>query len=276
MLTKVEVLTEQGVLLTLPLQDITQGYSVQDIDGLDPVKATIVSSSFAQMDGEQYQSSRREKRNIILTLGYEPDYAVGTVQDLRKKLYSFFMPKQRVLLRFFQTGEPVVQIYGRVESLVSPKFAKEPQAVISVICFDPDFYNPTPTILNGNTTSGTIETNHTYGGSVETGVIFRLLVNRSTLTEFTIYHRPPDDSLRQLDFSVATPLLTGDVLSISTIPGNKYATLTRGGVSTSLLFGVSPQSNWIQFFPGINKYRVFATGAAIPYQIEYTPKFGGL
>lgn len=276
MLTKVEVLTEQGVLLTLPLQDTTQGYSVQDIDGLDPVKATIVSSAFAQMDGEQYQSSRREKRNIILTLGYEPDYATGTVQDLRKKLYGFFMPKQRVLLRFFQTGEPMVQIYGRVESLNSPKFTKEPQAVISVLCFDPDFYDPIPTVLNGNTTSGTTEQTHIYDGSVETGIVFRLLVNRNDATEFTIYHRPPDDSLRQLDFTVATPLLTGDVLSISTIPGNKYATLTRGGVDTSLLFGISPQSNWINFFPGTNKYRVHAEGAGIPYQIEYTPKFGGL
>lgn len=275
MLNKVEVLTEQGVLLTLPLQDISQGYSVQDIEGLDPVKATLVSSAFAQMDGEQYQASRREKRNIVLTLGYEPDYAVGTVMDLRKKLYSFFMPKQRVLLRFFQTGEPVLQIYGRVESLVSPKFAKEPTAVISLICFDPDFYNPSPIIIPGNTTSSSIEQTHVYPGSVESGIIFRLLVNRD-ITEFTIYHRPPDDSLRQLDFSVATPLVAGDILTISTIPGNKYATLTRGGVDTSLLFGISPQSNWISLFSGTNKYRIYAEGTGIPYQIEYTTKYGGL
>lgn len=275
MLEKVEVLTEQGVLLSLPLQDISQGFSVQGIDGLDPVKATIVSSAFAQMDGEQYQSARREKRNIILTLGYEPDFATGTVQDLRKKLYTFFMPKARVLLRFFQTGEPVVQIYGRVESFASPKFSKEPQANISILCFDPDFYNPAPVLLSGNTTSSTVETTHIYPGSVETGILFRLLVDRP-ITEFSIYHRPPDDSLRQLDFSIATPLAPLDVLSISTIPGNKYATLTRGGVDTSLLYGVSPQSNWINFFPGTNKLRIYSEGVGIPYQIEYTTKYGGL
>lgn len=276
MLEKVEVLTEQGVLLTLPLQDISQGYSVQGIDGLDPVKATIVSSTFGQMDGEQYQSARREKRNIIITLGYEPDYVSGTVQDLRKKLYAFFMPKSRVLLRFFQTGEPVVQIYGRVESFDSAKFVKEPTAVISLICFDPDFYTPTPVILSGNTTASTVETTHIYPGSVESGIIFRLFVDREDLTEFTINHRPPDDSLRSLDFATATPLQIGDVLSISTIPGNKYATLTRGGVDTSFLFGVSPQSNWINLFPGSNKIRIYAEGVGIPYQIEYTIKYGGL
>lgn len=275
MLEKVEVLTEQGVLLTLPLQDISEGYSVQDIDGLDPVKATLISSTFGQMDGEQYQSSRREKRNIILTLGYEPDYASGSVQDLRKKLYSFFMPKSRVLLRFFQAGEPTVQIYGRVESFDSPKFAKEPTAIISVVCFDPDFYNPVPTLITGNTTSSTVETTHIYPGSVESGILFRLLVDRA-ITEFTIYHRPPDDTLRSLDFITASPLQPGDVLSISTIPGNKYVTLTRGGVDTSFLFGVSPQSDWISLFPGNNKIRIYAEGAGIPYQIEYTTKFGGL
>jgi hypothetical protein len=274
-LEKVEVLTEQGVLLTLPLEDISEGYSIQDIDGLDPVKATIVSSAFAQIDGEQYQSSRREKRNIILTLGYEPDYSVGTVQDLRKKLYNFFMPKQRVLLRFFQTGEPVVQIYGRVESLDSSKFQKEPRAVISILCFDPDFYDPTPIVFGGNTTSSTVETTHVYPGSVETGIIFRLLVDRA-LTEFTIYHRPADDTLRSLNFSLAGGLVSGDVVSISTIPGNKFVTLTRGGVSSSVLYGISPQSNWINFFQGTNKLRIYAEGAGIPYQIEYTTKYGGL
>jgi hypothetical protein len=275
-LDKVEVLTEQGVLLTLPLQDISQGYSVQDIDGLDPVKATLVSSTFGSMDGEQYQSSRREKRNIVLTLGYEPDYATGTVQDLRKKLYTFFMPKSRVLLRFFQTGEPVYQIYGRVESFDSPKFAKEPTAVISMLCFDPDFYDPTPVILAANTTSSTVETPYIYPGTVESGIIFRLYVNRNDLTEFTIYHRPPDDSLRSLEFGTATPLQSGDLLTISTIPGNKFATLTRGGVDTSFLFGISPQSDWISLFPGTNKLRIYAEGAGIPYQIEYTTKIGAL
>lgn len=275
MLEKVEVLTEQGVLLTLPLQDISLGYSVQDIDGLDPVKATIVSSAFAQIDGEQYQSARREKRNIILTLGYEPDYATGTVQDLRKKLYGFFMPKQRVLLRFFQTGEPVVQIYGRVESFNSPKFQQEPKAVISILCLDPDFYDPTPVLLPGSTTSSAIETTHVYPGTVETGIIFRLLVNRA-ISEFTLYHRPADDSLRALEFVTASPMASGDVLTISTIPGNKYVKRTRLGVDESFLFAVSPQSNWINLFPGANKLRVFATGAAVPYQIEYTTKLGGL
>src|SRR6187431_68125 len=228
MLEKVEVRTERGLLLTLPMQDISEGYSIQDIDGLDPVKVTVVSSAFAQMDGELYQGSRREKRNMVITLGLEPDYIVGTVQELRKRLYTFFMPKSKLQFRFFHTDEPIFEIWGTVESMDSPKFIQEPMAVISVLCFDPDFYNPTPLVLAGNTTSSTTEISHDYDGTVETGIKFTLNVNR-TLPEFTIYHRPPDNSLRSLEFSVATSLVSGDKVTISTAPGNKYAILTRSG-----------------------------------------------
>lgn len=275
MLEKVEVRTDQGLLLTLPLQNVSSGFVVESIDGLDPVKATIVSSAFAQLDGEQYQSSRREKRNIILTLGIEPDYAITNVADLRRQLYNFFMPKSRVQFRFFQTGEPVLEIYGRVESFDSSKFTKEPSAVISVLCFDPDFYTQQSVVIEGTTTSSSVVTTHNYEGTVETGFLFSLLIDRA-ITEFTIYHSPADDSLRSLGFSVATSLEAGDVLKISTQPGNKYVTLTRAGVDSSYLFGVSPQSNWINLFPGANELRVFAEGAAIPYTIEYTTKYGGL
>ena len=275
MLTKVEVRTDQGALLTLPLQDVSQGLIVESIEGLDPVKATIVSSSFAQLDGEQYQSARREKRNLIINLALEPDYAVGSMQGLRNLLYQFFMTKQRVRLRFFSVGQPTVDIEGRVESFDAPKFMKDPTARISVLCFDPDFFTPDLVILPGGTVSTTIETTHIYPGTVETGIVFKLLVDRN-ISEFTLYHRPADDSLRALEFQTPTPMVAGDVLEISTQSGNKYARLTRASVGTSILYGISPQSNWINLFPGPNKLRVYAEGAAVPYSIEYTTKFGGL
>lgn len=275
MLTKVEVRTDQGALLTLPLQDVTQGLIVESIEGLDPVKANLVSSSFAQLDGEQYQSARREKRNLIINLALEPDYTVGSMQGLRNLLYQFFMTKQRVRLRFFSVGQPTVDIEGRVESFDAPKFMKDPTAKISVLCFDPDFFTPDLVILPGNTVSSIIETTHVYPGSVETGFVFKLLPNRD-VSEFTIYHRPADDSLRALEFQTPTPMIAGDILAISTQSGNKYATLTRAGIATSILYGISPQSNWINLFPGPNKLRVYAEGAAVPYSIEYTTKFGGL
>src|SRR5687768_8673183 len=96
MLNKVEARTDLGAMLSLPFDDISSGYLVQSIEGLDPVPANIVSTSFARLDGEQYQSSRREKRNPILRLGLEPDYTTQTVRELRNNLYRWFMPGKNV------------------------------------------------------------------------------------------------------------------------------------------------------------------------------------
>lgn len=273
MLSKVEVRGAQGNLLVLPLEDIVEGLMVEEIEGLDPVKATIVSSSFATQDGAQYQSSKRESRNIKIHLGLEPDPEFDTVRTLRKRVYDFFMPKAPVNLRFFMEDGLTVDIAGRVESCDTPMFVQEPTVDISIINFDPDFLNLTPSLLNGNTTSTTTETLVDYDGTVETGIVFTLNVNRS-VNDFSLYHRTPSNELRTLDFSA--PLVAGDVLTISTVSGNKGATLTRAGVNSSILRGVSPQSNWTELAAGDNYLRVYATGAAIPYSIQYVMRYGGL
>lgn len=275
MITKVEVRTRQGDLLILPLElEDAYGYPILDISGLDPVKATLVSSSFAQRDGEQYHSSRRETRNIKLQLGLDPDPATETVRSLRKKLYTFFMPKTEVTFRFYMEDGLEADIVGRVESCETALFSAEPAVDISVICFDPDFFELTPEIISGSTTSGEIPMTIQYDGTVETGIELTLNVDRD-LAEFTVYHVPPNDSIRSMDFD-NVPLVAGDVLTISTVVGAKGATLTRAGVTTSVLYGISPQSNWIELMPGSNTLRVYAVGLDIPLTIEYTNKYGGM
>lgn len=273
MLTKVEVRTDQGALLTLSMQDVSNGYIIEEIEGLDPVKATLVSSSFAQMDGSQYQAARRENRDIRLRLGLEPDFVTTTVWGLRRRLYEFFMPKSRVNLRFFLSSGLTVDISGRVESFDTPLFTKEPAVDITLVCFDPDFYDPTVATVSGNTTAGTTETLINYEGSVDTGLLFTLNVNRD-LSAFSFYHRPPDGSLRQLDF--AASLVNADVLTINTVPGAKEVSRVRSGTKTSSLYAVSAYSNWITLAPGANYIRLYAEGAAVPFTIDYTNKYGGL
>jgi hypothetical protein len=277
MLTKVEVRTKQGDLLSLPLED-DSGFLVQDIDGLDPVKAVLVSSSFAQLDGEQYHSSRREARNIKLQLGLDPDPATETVRSLRKKLYNFFMPKSEVSFRFYiqEDNDEIleVNIGAIVETCETAMFTNEPAVDISVMCFDPDFVELAPEVISGTTTSGETPMTIEYAGTVETGVELTLNVNRS-LAGFTVYHVPPNDGIRTLDFA-NVPLVAGDVLKITTSTGAKGATLTRAGVTTSVLYGISPQSSWIELMPGTNTIRVYATGADIPLTLQYINKYGGL
>lgn len=273
MLTKVKATSAQGSILDLPFSDPSGGIVVEKIDGLDPVKATIVSSSVALMDGSQYQSSRRDNRNLVLTLPLKAEYTNDTVRGLRNKLYSFFMPKSEVSLLFSSDDFPDVSISGRVESFEAPLFTQDPKATISMLCFDPDFKEALATQVSSSTTSGTDEITIDYDGTVESGIQFHMDINQA-LSGFVIYHTPPDNVLRRLDF--VEPLSVGDSLDISTVSGAKGATLTRAGSTSSLLYGISPYSNWIELQPGINKLRVYATGTAMPYTITYETRHGGL
>lgn len=273
MLSTLEVISRQGSLLRLPLGEETAGLFVEDIEGLEPVKATLVSSNFANLDGAQYHSSRREPRNLIVRLGMEPDYLVDDVQDIRNRLYEFFMPKSEVQLRFIMDNGLTVDILGRVEDFVAPLFVQEPVVTLTMLCFDPDFKSVQESVFESGTTSGTNEVILPYRGTVETGFLFTLLVNRD-LPDFTIYHRPPDGTLRTLSFT--HPLVLNDVLRINTSVGSKSVLLTRGNVESSLLYANSPQSTWLELQPGDNAFRVYAAGAEIPYNIRYTNKYGGL
>ena len=273
MIERFDISNGLGASLQIVLNDSTSGLLVEEIGGMGPVKATIVSSSSAGVDGEEYQSSRREGRDITFRINLEPDYVNETVSDLRDRMYDFFMTKLKVTMRFYRTSGLFVDIAGVVESCEPAIFTPEPALDVSIRCGKPDFIDPQAVTINGSSTSSTVATDLNYRGTVESGILLTLNVNRS-INEFTIYNTPPDGLLRQLDFS--TPLVAGDILRISTIKGAKYVSLTRGSTTSSLLYAVSPQSSWIEFFRGINKFRLYAVGAAIPYTIQYTTKYGGL
>jgi hypothetical protein len=277
MLQQVDIITDQGNVLELPLDDASEGYRVGEIEGLDPVKATLVTSSFANVDGEQYHTSRREARDLIFHLGLEPGYSTGTGRQLRTNLYRYFMPETNIKVRFYDDElAGYVEIDGVVETFDCPLFVQEIEATINVRCVLPDFIAPEPVVLEGFTTSDIIETLIEYPGTVETGILFNMTVDRAVY-DFTIHHRSSDNKSSTLEFE--QPLSAGDQLTISSISGAKGLTLTNDtNGSSSILYGMNPTSNWIQLFPGKNYIRVLIDdlGEPIPYTIEYTTKYGGL
>lgn len=273
MLTSIDLYSPEKGLLSLPLADISNGYSVRSIEGLDPVKAEIVSSPIALIDGSQYQSSRRENRNLILTFGIESDYVSTTVAQLRQVLYKYLMPKSSITIRFHVDFAHFADISGRVESFETPLFSSSPEIKVSIICFKPDFVSPNTVLINGNTVADSTVMDIEYAGTVDAGIEFNLLVNRA-LSEFTIYSQLPGGPYRSLDFIGLLQDL--DVVKIVTTPGEKKVTLTRGGLETSVLYNVSPASTWISLSPGTNQFRVQTSGDPIPYTVQYKESYGGL
>lgn len=273
MITKIEVRNVQGALMTLLLEDVSSGFIIKDIRGLGPVKASIITSPFALVDGVQYQASRREARNLVLVLDLEPDYVSNTVRALRTQLYNFFMTESTVNLKLFLADGLTVDISAKVETCEPSYFEQQPSVEISLICPDPDFLGVTPVSVAGNTTSGTTETLVTNPGTVDSGILFTMNVNR-TVSAFDISNRMPDNSVQGFNFSY--PMVSGDILTISTFPGNKYIKILRSGVSTDILYSKTAASIWPFMAPGNSYFKVFAVGAAIPWTIGFSPRYGGL
>lgn len=282
MLKSFKVTNSQGSTLTMPFDDISTGFIVKEIEGLDPVKATLTSSTFATLDGEQYNSSRLETRNIVLHLELKPDYAHGSVKDLRDQLYKFFMPKSKVTFDFnmfdkFTSDIDLqnfdVTIDGRVESFTAPLFTNDPSVDISIICYDPDFSAVASIVASGNTTSGTTTKTITYDGSVDSSLIFKLSPLRS-VSSLVITETCPDGTVLSQEFDIA--MVSGDILTVSNISGEKSVILTHSAFDTHVLWAMTIDSDWLTLQPGDNVFTVFATGAVIPYTMEYVEKYGGL
>jgi hypothetical protein len=276
MLTKIEVDDGQGHTLSLPFADVSAGYTIKNIDGLDPVKATIVSTAFAQLDGSQLQSARRENRNIILTLGIDPYLASASVKSLRAALYAYFMPKSFVKIKFFDENVAYATIAGQVESFETPLFARDPEVAVSILCPDPSFLAVTPITVSSNTVAaGGVETPITNPGSIEAGYVLTLVANRN-LTGLSVTNRRPDNTVATLDITMA--INSGDTIKISTVALDKYVKLTRSGTESSVIWAVSAASKFGPLWPGVNSFRIIhsAAGAIVPFSLVYTPRYGGL
>lgn len=271
-LTTLSVVSSSGETLNFHIGAST-GYQLEDVRGLDPVKADISSSSFGQHDGSQYQSSRRGERNIVMVIGLVPDFVTNTVQSLRLDLARLLMPKRPVTLRMIDSDGSVVSIAGRVESFEAPLFTRTPKADISIICFDPDFKSHALTTKTGSSVTDITNTAIQYDGSVDTGFLFEMTVNRAT-NELALVLVNSMGETQRVDFAMA--LSAGDKIEIGSNFGEKGVWVTKDGLRTPALYTITPNSNFLVLSPGVNQFRVQMAGAAIPWSIKYYERYGSL
>lgn len=275
MLTQVDAVNVRSDTLQLPLLSAANGYAVRDIQGLGPVSAELTSSAIAQRDGAQPQNARRDVRNITMKLGLIPNFVTTTVDSLRQTLYDYFMPKSVVGLTFWKDGNIYAITSGTVEDFQNTMFTDDPEADISIICYDPDFYAPDVTSQDLSTVATTDTTTISYSGNSEAGVIFTLNVDR-ILSSIDLYNTAPDNSVQHFSMTGCS-FVAGDVVIINSIPGQKSVTLIRDSLSSSGLSYVDPTAiDWITLQRGDNNFRAYCPGDDIPYTLAYTVKYGGL
>lgn len=283
MLTKVEIFSPQPDAPTLPLGGLMPSDDpvfIRNIDGLGPVKADIATTPLASGRGALYQGSSIPSRNIVFTLGLNPDWeGEQTMASLRQILYRYLMPQSWTKLRFFSQELPDVDIEGYVESMDPNIFSQDPEMQVSIICNKPDFIEADATIYSSIVDDGTAEFEFDYTGTVATGFELRI------------------------DASIDNPAYTGNLAIVVTafgesqlfevepitVDGLKYFKLSTvsnakrvqsiakaDGALQNLLAGMSALSVWPEIKPGQNLISVAAAEFGQLWTLAYFNRYGGL
>lgn len=278
--------TESGQKL-----ELTQNseYDVINIEGLNPVGATINTYKIGVSDGEHYNSSYVNMRNIVLYI--VPKNKSNDIETNRLALYKYFRPKHKIRL-YFQHDSRNVFIDGYVETVEISLYSQLEQFQISVIC-------PQPYFLDVSTAQGDFtqienlfefpfaieeegiefsrfgQIDDIYinnDGEVETGLIISLYAFGSAsgielYLNDTQYFKLGDLSLE-----------TGDILTINTNKGEKSVTLLRNGTEINCINYVSKGSTWFTLDIGENKIsKIIGSGMeSVNIDVSYYIKYIGV
>lgn len=279
MITKVEVYSlRQAPTLSLggfmPSDDPV---NIRNMDGLGPVKADITTTPSGTSRGETKQGSSTGKRNIVITLGLNPDWSVETMSSLRQRLYAYFMSEAWVKLRFYSDEMATVDIEGTVESCDPNMFSQDPETQISIINEKPDFIEIDASIFKGTVDDGTTWLEVDYQGSVSTGIELR--VDRSV--DVPAYSGPITisvENFKGVQAIVVDPVTIDTTKSykMSSVRGHKrvQTEALEDGAVTNLLKNMS--GVWPELQPGENLINVKGTVPGQTWTLAYFNRFGGL
>ena len=282
MLTEVKAYSSWRSAPTLPLDDSgraeTDLIQLRNVDGLDPVKASVNTSPRGSVDGASYTGSSVLSRNIVLTVHPNPDWDLWTYESLRRLVYQYFMPKRETRLVFYSDDMVPVEISGVVEDVSVNIFSKDPELNVSIICPDPYFTALDPTVVTGQTgPSGVDPIIVDYNGTVETGMHVKVTAT-------------PDPAPSDIGIQIGDPLVTYFAalatvnptmyFEMSSLAMQKYVQNVNigTGVITNLLSKVHIQegSLWPSFQPGENEFSVITDHGIHDWELTYYERFGGL
>lgn len=106
-------------------------YTVLEVSGLTLPQCNVHTSSSGLTDGEEYNSSHLNRRNLVITVALE-----GDIDTSRQQLYRMF-PLHSPVTVFYQTGGRDVQITGYPEIVDGSLFSARETMQISIICPNP-------------------------------------------------------------------------------------------------------------------------------------------
>ena len=257
-------------------QPDSSGFAIEKINGLGPVKANIITTNIANMDGAIFNSSHANYRNIVFSI-----YFVGIpeIEDARLESYRWFPLKQKIKIGI-KTDSRECECIGYVESNEPDIFSKNEKTIISVICPDPYLYSITEneclfsgvnslfsfpfsneSVFEKLIELGIFESKKReaiiYNGDFEIGMIIKIHI-LDIVSNITLYHINAEKELKidtnKIEELTGNPLSEGDDIIINTKNGEKSIYLIRNGDYINILNCLEKNPDWFQLKKGNNEF----------------------
>jgi hypothetical protein len=224
-------------------------YILKAVDGLGPPEINLGLGQSTN-GGGYYQGSLPQSREIVLTIGLNPNYAAAqSSSDLRASLYTLITPNSStpLELRFYNVSTAVISTFGYIKSMETAIFSKDPAVQITIECPSPylqAYLSLSATLASLSKSAPALTNPGTAPSGLVIGLTFTAAASSFMLTSL--------DNTQK--FLVTYSFLTNDVLNIDTRPGSKNVSVTRAGIVTPLLSALSVDSNWLLLYPGANTF----------------------
>lgn len=245
-------------------------YCPQDIEGLTDVRNTIYSINSMGQDGDTFVANRLESRDIDIT-GFIRERDPDKLRTYRRKVARVLNPQLSATLTY-QYGS-FVRVIG-CRSVNAPVVSKPVQSIhtafsVQLVCLNPFWREaaekrddiaawigslefpveiPAAGMMVGYRQPSLI-VNVFNGGDVKTGIRI----------EFQALDGVVDPVITNVDtlesIRLNITMQEGDVLTLSTGYGEKWARLNRNGFITDALCYVDVDSTFLQLSPGDNLIR---------------------
>jgi hypothetical protein len=229
-----------------------QPYYIKSVTGLEPPDREIAIASTAS--GGDFQGATTAEREVVVLLGLNPRESKGeTPSLLRQRLYTMLTPgyDPRVDIQLVSGIIPVFHEYAYVSKFEADIFTANPVVQITFTTLNPTFRGFDPTYYDASSLSEAHPNVYNFG-TAETGFKFAV---KFTGTKNGWFIR--QSGHKNIGMTFDETFHDGDILSVCTIPGNRYVHLKkhRAKVKNALEI-LTSGSEWVQLHPGSNHFVV--------------------
>lgn len=263
-------------------------YWLEETEGLGELDCDVESEKATGQDGELYQGATANVRNVTIKATVIPPDG-KTHAEIRQEFFAFFVPRETGTLYLYD-GATERKIEYKVESCEFEMDGIFRAVELSLLCHDPTFKATQDESYPMAEVTGMIEWPVELAPEFEVGIkdstLMATIVNDSSVSRgLTITFRASGEVVnpgmvevsRQESLRINTTMHAGDVIVLTTAPGNKRLKLYRETEETNINNLWDFGGTWLQVEPGKNVFRYTADSGTdvLEVVLSSTPAYWG-